>query len=194
MGGQQQPRRLATERVERHVALVLVDFWLACYLGRAWLLARRFLHLRPVNDGLPEVCRQVASGHQLPAGVLFLAQDFAARVWWRFSMAVGLLFLPLIVALGISVHLRWRAAETALTWLLYAIIAAALVGLAQMGLLRYRSNQNRRWWTREKSSPDEPLPAGSDGLPRRSDFWLATLLAVTACLILGYASTRSSHQ
>ncbi|MBO0823401.1 MAG: hypothetical protein J2P27_06020 [Actinobacteria bacterium] len=173
--------------------MVLVEFWLACYLGRAWLLARRFLHLRPVNDGLPEVCSQVARRDQLPAGVLFTAQDFAARVWSRAAMAALLLAFPVGFALGISAQLRWGMAETALSWLFYAIGTAMIVALAQMGLIRYRSNQNRRWWTREKSSPEQPLPEGSDGLPKRSDFWLAALLAVAAFLILLYASTRSPH-
>jgi hypothetical protein len=171
---------------------MLVDFWLAGWFGRAWL--RLHGSLRPRLVELPGECALVARGKQLPAGRLWLAQDFAARVWWRFAMAVLLLLFPFGFALGISVQLRWHAAETALTWLDYAIGASAIVGLVQMGLIRYRSNQNRRWWSREKSSPEEPLPAGSDGLPRRSDFWLATLLAVAVCLVLGYASTRSPHQ
>jgi hypothetical protein len=189
----QQPREPVPEYIDRQVTTVLVEYWLACYLGRAWLLARRRLNFRPVNEGLPEVCREVAHGYQVPAGRLWLAQDFAVRVWWRSAMAAGLIFVPLVFALGISVQLRWRAAETALTWLDYAVGASAIVALAQMGLIRYRSNQNRLWWTKEKASPQEPLPAGSDGLPRRSDFWLATVLALAACFILGYAGTRSPH-
>jgi len=172
--------------------MVLVEFWLAGWFGRAWL--RLHSSLRPLLGDLPAACALVERGKPMPAGRLWRALDFAVRALWRSSMAVGPLFLPLVILLGISVPLWRRLAETALTWLLYTIIGAAIVGLAQAGLIRYRSNQNRRWWSKGKSSPEEPLPSSSDGLPRRSDFWLATLLAVTACLILGYASTRSSHR
>jgi hypothetical protein len=170
---------------------VLVEFWLAGWFGRAWLS----LHssLRPKLGDLPAECALVARGKQLPAGRLWLAQDFAVRVWWRFGMAVCLLVLPFGVALGVSVQLRWHAAETVLTWLFYAIGSLMIVAIVQAGLIRYRSSQNRLRWTKGVSSREEPLPEGSDGLPKRSDFWVATLLAESAFLILLYAGTRSPH-
>jgi uncharacterized membrane protein YhaH (DUF805 family) len=171
---------------------MLVEFWLAGWFGRAWLHVHS--SLRPKLGDLPGECGLVARGEQMPAGRLWRAQDFAVRVWWRFAMAVLLLLLPPAgVALGIMAQLRWHAAETAVAWLFYAIAAVVIVALAQAGLIRYRSSQNRLWWTKDKSSPEEPLPAGSDGLPRRSDFWLVSLLAAAAFLILVYASTRSPH-
>lgn len=171
--------------------VVLVDFGLAAWFGRAWL--RLHGSLRPALGDLPGECSLVARGEQLPAGRLWRAQDFAVRVWWRFAMVMWLLAFPFGVALGVSVQLGFRAAESALTWLLWTIGSAMMVGIGQAAMMRYRSGRNRLSLTMGLSSRDEPLPEGADGLPRRSDFWLVTLLTVAVFLILLYAGTRSAH-
>src|SRR6266851_7877004 len=59
--------------------VVIVEYWLASYLGRAWL----WLHkdLRPKLGELPGLCTMVAHRNSLGAGQLWRAQDFAVRVW-----------------------------------------------------------------------------------------------------------------
>lgn len=171
---------------------MVVEFWLADWFGRAWL--RLHSSLRPALGDLPGECALVARGEQMPAGRLWRAQDFAARVWWRFAMVMCLLLFPFGFALGVSAQLGLQAAETALMWLLYSIGAAMMAGIGQAAMMRHRSGENQRSWTMRLASREEPLPEWSDGLPRRSDFWLVTLLTVGVFLILLYAGTRSPHQ
>ncbi|MBO0834792.1 MAG: hypothetical protein J2P28_04630 [Actinobacteria bacterium] len=173
------------------VGIVLIEFWLASWLGRVWL--GMHASLRSALGDQPGECALVARGEQMPAGRLWRVQDFAVRVWFRFAMAVVLLLFPFGFALGLSSQLHLHAAEAALTWLLYVMGCTIMASIAMFGLIRYRSNQNQLRWTKGLSSEDEPLPQGSDGLPRKSDFWLATLLAAAAFLILLYAGTRSPH-
>lgn len=171
--------------------IALIEFWLASWLGRAWLCLNG--SLRSGLGDLPGECALVARGEQMPAGRLWRVQDFAVRVWFRFAIAVVLLLFPFGFALGLSSQLHLHAVQAALTWLLYIMGCTLVTAIAMFGLIRYRSNQNRLGWTKGLDSEGEPLPQGSDGLPRRSDFWLATLLAAGAFLILLYAGTRSPH-
>jgi len=66
--------------------------------------------------------------------------------------------------------------------------------MAQMGLIRYRSNRIRFYLLKAgPQADDEPLPPGAPGLPRRSDFWIMLVIAVTLFAIILYGSTRPGH-
>ena len=167
----------------------MMEYWLADRFGRAWL--RVHGSLRPLIGDLPEECARVARGETMPAGRLWLAQDFAARVWWRFGMAMCLLLLPGGFALGILRHVH--AVATVLLSALYALVCVTGMALAEAAMIRYRSDQNRLLWVLPGRSEEEPLPPGSLGLPRKADFWMIMLLAGALFLILLYAGTRTAH-
>jgi len=170
---------------------VIVEYWLASYLGRAWL----WLHkdLRPKLGELPGLCTMVAHRNSLGAGQLWRAQDFAVRVWWRSGMTAIVLVLPVI---GIGAALRpGRVGTDVGTGVLLGLVVLTGVALAQMGLLRYRADRTRSYLRRGgRQVGSEPLPPGAAGLPRWSDFWLMLLIAVAVFAILLFAATRSAHQ
>jgi len=118
---------------------VMMEYWLADRFGRAWL--RFHGSLRPLLSDLPGECALVALGETMPAGRLWLAQDFAARVWWRFGMATCLLLLPGGFALGILRHVH--AVATVLAAAFYALLCVAGVAVAEAAMIRWRCNQNR---------------------------------------------------
>lgn len=170
---------------------MIVEYWLASYLGRAWL----WLHkgLRPKLGELPGLCALVANGNSLEAGQLWQAQDFAVRVWWRFGMTAIVLVLPII---GIGAALGPGRVGTDIgSDIILGLGALTGVALAQMGLLRYRADRTRFYlasggW----QAGGQPLPPGAAGLPRRADFWLMLLIALAAFAILLFAATRSAQQ
>jgi hypothetical protein len=169
---------------------MLVEFWLADRLGRAWLRLRP--SLQPTLSELPGECLRVARGERLSARRLWRAQDFAVRVWWRTGMTAFLLgCIGAAVALAVS---RGRVGTD--VSVASVLVGGGLAGLAmtQMAWIRYRSNQNRRSWAAAGlSAEEEPLPGWSEGRPRSSDFWLILLLGGALFLILLYAGTRSGH-
>lgn len=68
-------------------------------------------------------------------------------------------------------------------------VGMAAVAGAQTILLRYRSHRTGAFALRNLPDWDTtPLPVGSLGLPRRSDFWLATGIAVVVFAVMIYAS------
>ncbi|MDX6395269.1 MAG: hypothetical protein QOJ73_6332 [Streptosporangiaceae bacterium] len=170
--------------------VVIVEYWLASYLGRAWL----WLHkdLRPKLGELPGLCALVAHGNSLEAGQLWRAQDFAVRVWWRFGMTAIVLVLPII---GIGAAMRPGRVGTDIgSYIMLGLGALTGVALAQMGLLRYRADRTRFYLARAGwQAGGQPLPPGAAGLPRRADFWLMALIAVAAFAILLFAATRSAQ-
>ena len=168
---------------------MLMDYWLACYLGRAWLLLRSILHLRSVNEGLPEACRQVASGDGIPASMLFIAQDFAVRVWWRVGMAAILLVFPVI---GVTAALRpGRVGTDISVAITFGLASVAAVAVGQAGMIRYRSYQTRRsLWTPHDKPQANPALSGMNGQPHKADFWVMSAFALGVSAILIYAGTR----
>jgi len=167
---------------------MMVEYWVAGKLGQVWLHVHG--SLRPEIGDLPGECARVARGEQLPAGRLWLAQDFAVRVWWRFGMAMCLLCFPFGFALGLfsSVHI----VATALTAVFAVLVCCILISAAQGAMLRYRSDQNKLAWTvTGPSAEQEPLPQWSDGLPRKTDFWVIMVVVGMIGLILFYVGTSS---
>ena len=63
--------------------------------------------------------------------------------------------------------------------------------MLEMGLLSFRCGQTRLYLgqsTREVT--EEPLPAGSFGLPSKWDFWVMLFIAIAVFAILAYAGLR----
>jgi hypothetical protein len=169
---------------------MMVEFWLADWFGRAWL--RLHGSLRPKIGDLPDECALVARGERLPASRLWRAQDFAVRAWARFAIAMIVPLFPVGFAVGIFSGLP--AAEIVVTGLFFAILCAAAAAMGQAAMIRYRSDQNRRYWIRAgQAARDEPLPEGSRGLPAARDFWIMLTLTTAVFLVLLYAGTRSAH-
>lgn len=163
---------------------MIVEYWLASYLGRAWL----WLHkgLRPKLGELPALCVLVAHGNSLAAGQLWRAQDFAVRVWWRFGMVSVLAMLVIGVIAKAAAHgpVLDVAVGVAVTLLCFMAVAGA-----QVFMIRYRSDRTRLYMSKaDAGAGEQPLPLGSPGLPRRSDFWLMLISAVAILGILGIAS------
>jgi hypothetical protein len=162
----------------------MVDYWLADYFGRAWLWVRK--GLAPRLGHLAGLCQAVARGESLPAGQLWQAQDFAVRIWWRFGMASVLA----LVVIGVTAK---EVAQGAVLSAAVAVVATLLcfmaVAGAQVFMLRYRSDRTRLYLRKAGAAASEqPLPPGSPGLPRRSDFWLMLISALAVVGILGIAS------
>jgi len=111
---------------------VLVDYWLADRLGRAWL--RLHKGLRPRLGAMPGECALVARGEPLAASRLFRAQDFAVRVWWRFGM-VSISMLFSLIGIGAVLHLG-RSGRNVIADLMLVPVCVAGIAMAQMGLIR----------------------------------------------------------
>jgi len=168
----------------------MLDYWLASRFGRAWLSLHK--GLRPRLGDLPSECALVARGEPLPAGRLWRAQDFAVRVWARFGLVVFLPFLPVGIALSALRHVRGLA--DVLVGSLLGMASLAGTAMAQGGMIRYRSDRTRLYLLRaDQEATEKPLPRGSPGCPRRSDFWVMLLIAVVAYAILFYAGSGSDH-
>ena len=159
----------------------LIDYWLAAHLGRIWL--RIHPGLRSRIGHLPCRCAAVARGEQLPAAELWEAQDFAVRLWWRCCMVL----LALIgVGGGITAAVCPDSAGAGIAVDLMIPLAYGMaVTMGQSIMTRYRSDRIRLYLRRAGARAGaQPLPAGSPGLPRRSDFWVITAIAVAAGTIL----------
>lgn len=170
---------------------MLVEYWLAGCLGRAWLWLHR--SLEPEFGLLPSECTQVARGSTLPAEQLWRTQDFAVRVWWRFGVAVFLLVFP-VIGLGAVLNPGPVGRDVG-GGLIFGLGCVTCAAMAQAGLIRYRSDRTRLYLI--KSGPQgaaQPLPASAPGLPRPFDFWVMLVLALVVFGILLYAGTRSLHQ
>jgi hypothetical protein len=63
---------------------MLVEFYLAARLGWVWLRLHPALKQR-LGDA-PDVCLIAAVNREINPAVLWRAQEFAVRVWWRAAM------------------------------------------------------------------------------------------------------------
>ena len=167
---------------------VLMDYWLAEWMGRMWLRARP--SLRDSWSDMPSTCHALAVGEVVSAAETWRAQEFALRVWARFAIVVLLpAFLIIAVAAAVRPGQDGRNVAAAIVGILGTLM---IVGLAQMGLLRYRADRTRRYLTAAGSqAAGEPLPDDADGRPRRYDFWVMLIITIAVCAILWFASGRS---
>jgi hypothetical protein len=115
-------------------------------------------------------------------------QDFAARIWSRFAILAILLIAPVIAVVAVINPGPWGIRVAADIGLVFVGMTA--VGGVQTILLRYRSYRTDAFVLRNVPDWDTtPLPDGSLGLPRRSDFWLATGIAVVLFAVMVRASS-----
>jgi hypothetical protein len=169
---------------------VIVEYWVAGHLGRVWLAAVR--RPRAGLGGMPGECALVARGQSLPAGRLRLAQDFAVQIWWRLAVVA----IVLAVAAGGSLAVltagqRWWTAAALVLAILSGITGVAL---AQIGMIRYRSGRTRLYLSQAgPQAESEPLPPGTPGLPRQSDFWVVLATAAAVFGILFYLGAEVPH-
>ena len=148
---------------------MLVDYWLAGHLGKVWLRLRK--SLRPEHGDLPALCESLAGGAILSARALYRVEDFAATIWLWASGTPMVCFLVGAVAA--------KALSGAIPFGVSAGVRSALLLLfgiagAQMATALYRGGRVRLCLSKaDRSAGALPLPPGSPGLPRRSDFWRA---------------------
>lgn len=170
---------------------MLVQFWIAGRAGRLWLAARP--GLRPTHGEFPELCLQVSRGADLPAGRLFLAADFAVRVWFRFGAVVLLAGAALITAVLVSSQSSPAVAAGVTLIAVTGFIAA--FSTAMMGMIRYRADRVRLYLRlAEQAAADEVLPARAPGRPQPGDFWTVLLLMLLASGFIAILAVNSAHQ
>jgi hypothetical protein len=169
--------------------VVMAEYWLAGKFGRIWLGLHQ--SLRPLLGEFPAECARVAGGQSLPAGRLYRAQGFAARVWWRAGMVMVMLIFPVI---GVTAALRpGRAGREVAASLIFGVGCLAGVAVLQMGMLSFRSGQVKTYLAKSGSTAWQvPMPSGSLGLSTRWDFWLVLLIGVTVFGVLLFAGIRSA--
>jgi hypothetical protein len=184
-----KPSQSATLRPGEAQSRLLIEYWLAAYVGRAWGRLRG--DRRWSRGRAAAACGAVARGNgtTLPAGDLAAAQEFAARMWFVAALAC------LVVMLGLGVLAEplprgsWRdgVADSLLGPGLLAVIA-----LSQMGLISYRRNQTSRCVLRGGQAVAARPSEAHRGLPRRSDFWVMLAIAVVGSALIYYLKTHSS--
>jgi hypothetical protein len=166
----------------------MVDYWLAGHLGKFWVRASP--RLRGALDDLPAACLAIASGEPVPARLTWRAQEFAVRIWGRFSL---LIFLPAFAVIGVGALVRpGQTGRNVAAAIVGVLVSLAIMAAAQMGWTRVRANSTQKYLA--TSAPDagnESLPRGAGGRPSPYDFWAVTALTLVILGILFYASTRS---
>jgi hypothetical protein len=170
------------------VRVVIVEYWLAGVFGRVWLRLRP--GLRSALGEMPAKATEVARGASLPAVQLERVQDFGVRVWYRFA-AVPLFLFVLVVVVAAVARPGPAGTGVAVDFILVLVFVMA-VGMVQVIMLRLRANRTAafvRQRLRLAAGFGESLPAGSAGLPRRSDFWVSSSVAIAFCAVLWYASS-----
>ncbi len=165
---------------------MLVEFYLAAQLGRIWLRLHRSLKQR-IGDG-PDLCLMAAKDREINPMMLWRAQEFAVRVWWRVAMASLVVFVPPAVAISLirgpnSRVEGWLIASLTLLW-----VAVAMTAMVQMMISRYRADQTARYIAKGGT---KPLDGYENGYPTQYDFSFGTGLAVIVAGVLGYAGLHS---
>jgi hypothetical protein len=169
-------------------ATLLIDYWLAGQVGRAWD------RLRPGRGRTrgrgPAACDAVARGDRaIPAGDLVAAQEFAARMWF----VVGLACLAVVFAVALPAEALPRGGwRDALADGLLAPGLLAVTSLSQMGLISYRRNQTSRYVLRGGPAAAARPSGARRGLPRRTDFWLILAIAIAVSVFIYYVRTYPS--
>ena len=167
---------------------MLVDYWLAAHLGRVWLRLRKGKR-RDYGD-LPGLCASVARGAVLPTWTLRRVQDFAGTMWLWVSV------IPMVFLLVVGVALK--ALHGAIPFAVAIGLASPLllifgIAAAQVVTVTYRVNRVRLYLIRaDRAAGALPMPPGSPGVPRRSDFWIALALAVIVVAVLLVSGFRAA--
>jgi hypothetical protein len=165
---------------------MIVEYRLAAIFGRVWVRVRPGSRL--TLEHTLDWSASVARGEQLPADKLLRVQDFGVLMWWRFLFLSMVLFFPVIGVTAVIRPGRWGAGVAADIIIFCGCLAA--VSVTQVIFLRYRSDRTRAFVRRNRlESAEEPLPDGSPGLPRRSDFWLVSSAGMIFFAVLLYAAS-----
>lgn len=163
---------------------ILLDYWLAGWLSRAWLWLR--IISRADSADMRGLCAAVARGETVPARQLCQVQDFAVAVWLRACYVSVITY----VTAGIVAKIAYapRGVPTALVDSVGSVlIALFMVSGAQVILLSYRARQCRLFLSgSRRGSPKSRLPC-------RSDFWLALVLGLGAAGVLLLAGFGGHH-
>jgi hypothetical protein len=167
---------------------LLIEYWLAGYVGRAW---GRLRGGRGWSRGRgPAACAAVARGDRtLPAGDLVAAQEFAARMWFVAGLAGAVVIFVAALLAETLPRGGWRDGVA------YALLAPGLVSvisLAEMGMISYRRNQTSRYVLRGGPRAAARPSGARRGLPRRADFWVILGIAVVGSVLIYYAKTHPS--
>jgi hypothetical protein len=163
---------------------MLMDYWLAGRLGRAWLWLR--ISSQAKNADMPGLCAAVARGETMPARRLCQVQDFAVEVWYRAAL------VPLItfITAGLVAKIAYGRAGVP-TALAYSVGSGVIllmgVAGAETTLLSYRAGQSRLFLSGSRWGS----PQGR--LPRRSDFWRALALGLSGTGVLLLAGFGGRH-
>lgn len=167
----------------------MIEYWVASCFGHWWLRVRASRGDLGSRKGTVIGWVGAASrGAPLTAGELRQAQNYASGVWWGLGVLSAVLLLPVI---GITAAIRpGPAGNNIAVGVMIGLGGVMAVALAQAGLINFRSGRTRDYLRR--GSPEEPLPPGSAGLPRRSDFWLIAALALVVFAILLTVGLSSS--
>lgn len=150
---------------------MIVEYWLADYIGRAWpwLRARR-----NGSDGHAD-CRLIAHGGSLPAGRLWAVQLFAASAWTVAAMACAVLFAVTGVA---GVALPRGILRDVAGYVLLAFVMLAIIAIGQIAMISYRGRQTQSYVRRGGSRAAAAMSEPRRGQPRAKDFWITLLVAI----------------
>jgi hypothetical protein len=165
---------------------MLVEFYLAAQLGRIWLRLHPALKQR-LGDG-PEVCLRAARDREISPAMLWRAQEFAVRVWWRSAMASMVMLFPTVIAISLILGPKSRLEGWLIGGLTLLWAAVAMTAMVQMMISRYRADQTRRYIAKGGT---KPLDGYESGYPTQYDFSFGTGLAVIVAGVLGYAGLHS---
>jgi hypothetical protein len=163
---------------------MLMDYWLAGWLGRAWMWLR--ISSRAENADMPGLCAAVARGETMSARRLCQVQDFAVAVWLRACI------VPLITFITAGVVAKIVYGRAGVPTALVESVGSVLILLmgvagAETTLLSYRARQSRLFLSGSRWGS----PQGR--LPRRSDFWLALALGLGGTGVLLLAGFGGRH-
>jgi hypothetical protein len=165
---------------------MLVEFYLAAQLGRIWLRLHPSLKQR-IGDG-PDLCLMAAKDREINPMMLWRAQEFAVRVWWRAAMASFVVFVPPAVAISLILGPDRRVEGLLIAILTVLSVTAAMTAMVQMMISGYRADQTARYIAKGGT---KPLDGYENGYPTQDDFAVGTGLAVIVAGVLGYAGLHS---
>jgi hypothetical protein len=165
---------------------MLVEFYLAAGLGRVWL--RLNPALRQTLGNGPDACLMAAVNREIPPALLWRAQEFAVRVWWRTAMAAMLACFAVAVMITAVFGRGSRIGGWLLASVTIVLVTAMAAAMVQMMISRYRAGQTGRYIAKGGT---KTLDGYENGYPTRYDFSFGTGLAVIVAGILGYAGLHS---
>jgi hypothetical protein len=171
--------------------MVMIDYWLAGLLGQVWLRFRK--NLRDRLGDLPDLCRSVSRGQDLPAGQLWRVQNFAVAIWWRVALVTFVLMGAVgLTAKALSPH---RASPGLVGGAVLILSWLAVATFGQVFVARQRSYSVRSYM-RHSHDPlgQSPLPPGSWGRPKPADFWVALILTIGLAAAIWYFGAHSGSR